>query len=78
LKYHEAGLDLGLSQDPYESFKIFQGRIHEEYRLITGEYPFLKIDATLPSEVQQAHMRDQVRQMIDLKTFKRRNLGVPA
>src|SRR5438309_898701 len=24
LKYHEAGMDLGLSADPYESFRIFQ------------------------------------------------------
>ena len=25
LKYHEAGMDLNLSKDPYESFRIFQG-----------------------------------------------------
>jgi dTMP kinase len=71
LKYHEAGLDLGLSKDPYESFTIFQGRIYEEYKRITSEYPFIKINASLPSEVQQAQMRDHVRQLIDLKTFKR-------
>jgi dTMP kinase len=71
LKYHEAGLDLGLSKDPYESFTIFQGRIYEEYKRITSEYPFIKINAALPSEVQQAQMRDHVRRLIDLKTFKR-------
>jgi len=27
LKFFEAGMDLGLSNDPYESFRIFQGRI---------------------------------------------------
>ena len=27
LKYHEAGMDLGLASDPYESFRIFQERI---------------------------------------------------
>jgi dTMP kinase len=71
LKYHEAGLDLGLSKDAYESFRIFQGRIHEEYSRIIGEYPFIKINAALPSEVQQAQMRDHVRRSIDLKNFKR-------
>src|SRR5215813_3035644 len=27
LKYHEAGLDMGWTTDPYESFRIFQGKI---------------------------------------------------
>ena len=27
----EAGMDLGLSQDPEESFRIFQGRIQKVY-----------------------------------------------
>lgn len=71
LKYHEAGMDLGLSEDPYESFRLFQGRIHEEYGRITGEYPFVKIDASLPPDVQQTQMREQVRRSIDLKLFKR-------
>ncbi len=31
LKYFEAGMDLRLSSDPYESFRIFQGRILEQY-----------------------------------------------
>jgi dTMP kinase len=78
LKYHEAGLDLGLSKDAYESFRLFQGRIYEEYNRITGEYPFIKIDASLPSEVQQAQLRDYVRRLIDLKAFKRRRQEVQA
>jgi dTMP kinase len=31
LKYHEAGMDLGLSRDPAESFRLFQSRVLEEY-----------------------------------------------
>ena len=31
LKYFEAGMDLGLSPDITESFRIFQGRVLEEY-----------------------------------------------
>ncbi len=70
LKYHEAGMDMGFSKDPYESFKIFQGKIYEEYGRIGKEYPFERVDATLPSEEQQALMRDLVRRRIDLKDYK--------
>lgn len=31
LKHFEAGMDLRLSHDPYESFRIFQGRILDQY-----------------------------------------------
>jgi dTMP kinase len=72
LKYHEAGMDMGFSKDPYESFKIFQGKIHEEYNRIAKEFPFERIDASQPSEEQQALMRDTVRKRIDLKKFKLR------
>ena len=38
LKYYEAGMDLGLHPDPYESFKLFQGRILEIYDSMIDEY----------------------------------------
>jgi dTMP kinase len=70
LKYHEAGMDMGFSKDPYESFKIFQGKIYEEYGRIGKEYPFERVDATLPSEEQQALMREIVRRQINLRDYK--------
>jgi dTMP kinase len=57
LKYYEAGLDLGLSDDPYESFRLFQGRILEEYEQIVEEFGLTVIDATQPLVQQQARMR---------------------
>ena len=40
LKYYEAGLDLGLSQDPQESYRLFQGRVVNEYdRMIATLIP---------------------------------------
>jgi dTMP kinase len=57
LKYYEAGLDLGLSDDPVESFRIFQGRILDEYERMIPEFGLTVIDATLPVEVQQAQVR---------------------
>jgi len=60
LKYFEAGMDLNLSSDPYESFRIFQGRILDEYEAMAHEVGFHIIDATLSIEEQQKQMRDIV------------------
>ncbi|NIS80709.1 MAG: thymidylate kinase [Anaerolineales bacterium] len=53
LKHYEAGMDLGLSDDPYESYKIFQSRILEEYEKMIEEFNLEVIDATLPLLEQQ-------------------------
>ena len=42
VKYHEAGMDMGYSKDPYESFRIFQGKINQEYRRMVREYDFIQ------------------------------------
>ena len=70
LKYFEAGMDLRLSADPYESFRIFQGRILEEYLAMSTEFNFLVIDANQPIETQQAIVRDLVAAKVNLKTYK--------
>src|ERR1041385_5083991 len=58
LKYHEAGMDMGYSKDPYESFRIFQGKIHKEYQRMIREYDFIRIDAAEPPDVQQTKVRE--------------------
>jgi dTMP kinase len=77
LKYHEAGMDLGLSADPYESFRLFQGKINQEYRRMVSEYKFVKIDATAPPDVQQAKVRDIVESKIDLPRYRWHEAGYP-
>jgi dTMP kinase len=57
LKHYEAGMDLGLSDDPYESFRLFQGRIRAQYETMTEEFGLTVIDATLPIAEQQRRMR---------------------
>jgi dTMP kinase len=57
LKYYEAGMDLNLSRDIEESFRIFQSRILEEYEAMSSEMDFHVIDATLSIEEQQQQMR---------------------
>jgi len=60
LKYYEAGMDLGLARDVEESFRIFQGRILDEYEGMAQEVGFHIIDATQSIEEQQRRMREIV------------------
>lgn len=72
LKFFEAGMDLRLSNDPYESFRIYQGRILEQYLAMSTEFNFVMIDANQRVEAQQAVVRQLVSRRIDLARFKRR------
>src|SRR5689334_20063543 len=53
IKYYEAGMDLKLSEDLEESFRLFQGRIIEEYEKMVQEFGLVVIDASLSIEEQQ-------------------------
>ena len=78
LKYHEAGMDLNLSADPYESFRRFQGMLNVEYHNIAAHYNFIVIDASRPPDDQQQSVRDFVSQRIDLTKHKaKRPLPIP-
>ena len=72
LKYHEAGLDMGWSTDPYESFRIFQGKVHSQYEAMRENFGFTVVDATEEIHVQQAKVRQMIREKIDLPAFRRR------
>ena len=61
LKYYEAGMDLRLSTDPTESYRLFQARIQQEYEGLVREYGLATMDGTLPVEVQQRALRELVR-----------------
>ena len=75
LKYHEAGMDLGLSVDPYESFRIFQGKIYEEYLAMKERFRFIEIDGSAPIEVQQQAVRELIAAEIDLPRYRSRTIG---
>jgi dTMP kinase len=68
LKFYEAGMDLDLSDDPHESFRMFQGRILNEYERMIHEFGLTVIDATLPVEVQQAQVRRIAKARLDAAT----------
>lgn len=57
LKYYEAGLDMGWTDDAEESFGVFQGKILDEYDRMVDEFGLTVIDATRSIEQQQREMR---------------------
>jgi dTMP kinase len=69
LKYYEAGRDLGLSFDPVESFRSFQGMIMEQYDKMVETDKFVMMDGTLPVNKLQKKMREVVSERIDLTRF---------
>ena len=68
LKYYEAGLDLGWSDDAEESFTIFQGKILEEYDRMVSEFGLTVIDASRSIERQQREMRMLIGPHLNKKT----------
>lgn len=57
IKYHEAGMDLGLSSNIEESYRLFQGRVLDEYDQMSEEFDFHVMDAEQPIDVQQYRLR---------------------
>jgi dTMP kinase len=72
LKYFEAGMDLGLSLDIAESFRIFQGRVLDQYLAMAEEFGFTVLDATRSVHAQQKEMRAIFQKGIDLAAFHKR------
>lgn len=64
LKYHEAGMDVGLSTDPVESFRLFQSRVLEIYDQLTNEFGLRTIDATGEIPLQQRGFRKMVQDVL--------------
>jgi dTMP kinase len=73
LKYHEAGMDLGLSLDPAESFRIFQRMILEQYDAMARRDNFAVLDSTHPVNELQRETRRIVQSRIDLERFRKRD-----
>ena len=71
LKYFEAGMDMGYSLDINESFRIFQGKVMEQYEDIFKAFPYETIDATKPIYSQQDLVRRIISEKIDIAQFQK-------
>ena len=57
LKFYEAGMDMGWSSSPVESFRLFQGKVLEEYDRIVDEFGLRVVDASKSITEQQQIVR---------------------
>ena len=60
LKFYEAGMDLGWSTNPVESFRLFQGKVLEEYDHLVEEFGLEVIDAAGSITDQQRLVRQLI------------------
>src|SRR3954466_692476 len=60
LKFYEAGMDLGWSTNPIESFRLFQGKVLDEYDRIVDEYGLEVVDAAGSITDQQRVVRQVI------------------
>jgi dTMP kinase len=69
LKFYEAGLDMGWSQNAQESFRIFQGKVLDEYDRLVEEFGLSVIDASLAITDQQQTVRNLVSRQLERPTL---------
>ena len=66
-KFYEAGMDLKLSNDPYESYIIFQGRVIREYQKMVDEFGLVKLDAKDSIHTKQVEIRRLLKEILNAK-----------
>ena len=69
-KFYEAGMDLKLSNDPYESYILFQTRVVKEYKKMLKEYDIVKIDANESIHKKQVEIRKLLNNILEEKGIK--------
>jgi dTMP kinase len=78
LKYYEAGMDLNLSNDQYDSYRIFQSRIIEQYESMVKSDGFVVIDGTSGIEEQQRAVRNTIMKLLPDQIEKQNRVVVTA
>src|SRR6202171_3208937 len=65
LKFYEAGMDLGWSTNPTESFRLFQGKVLSEYDRIVDEFGLPVINAATSITEQQRLVRSLISRQVE-------------
>ena len=66
LKFYEAGMDMGWSAQPLESFRIFQGKVLDEYDRLVDEFGLSVVNAVGSITDQQRVFRRLVSQHLEI------------
>ena len=67
LKFYEAGMDMGWSTNVIESFRIFQGKVLDEYDRLVEEFDLSVIQAHASITEQQRLFRKLVSQYLQIE-----------
>ena len=70
LKFYEAGMDLGWSANPVESFRLFQGKVLDEYDQLVNEFGLEVIDARGSITEQQRLVRNVIAQHVQISRME--------
>jgi dTMP kinase len=65
LKFYEAGMDMGWSTSPVESFRLFQSKVIEEYDRLVDEFGLGVVDGTQGITEQQRTVRRLVAALLE-------------
>jgi dTMP kinase len=67
LKFYEAGMDMGWSSSLVDSFRLFQGKVLDEYDRLVDEFGLSVVDATGSITEQQRVYRKLVSQHLEIE-----------
>jgi dTMP kinase len=67
LKFYEAGLDMGWSPNVVDSFKLFQGKVLDEYDRLVDEFGLSVVNATGSITEQQRTFRKLISQHLQIE-----------
>jgi dTMP kinase len=63
--YWESGMDLGLGDDYYDSFIVYQKLLLKEFDRMKGEYDFQVVDASRPVKRVATALRSSIKRLIE-------------
>lgn len=66
LDYYESGADLGLSEDMFESFIIYQKMIAKEFRIMQKRYGLVHIDGNRIMEEVNADLQGRIDEFLNM------------
>ena len=70
MNYWEAGMDMHMGQDLFDSFVNYQSLLIDQYNKLSKEYDFQPIDATQSVEAIQQDIREKVKPIIPEKKVR--------
>lgn len=70
MDYWEAGMDMHLGTDLFESFRRYQWRLIREYNKMAREFGFVTLDAALTVDEIQLRIRRRVEALLEAKKMR--------